>query len=188
MDMGLERHECGLPGGCEAADSRVEELYAAFLRIYAAWRQKREELRQLRQTTAEEAGLHFDDAEGLHDALVRRRRMSISDFLEREDREASLLAQRGYAELQQEVDGLRRLVGQIANEIFSTPAGSVRGVAPKLQLLRYALGRRGAQEDGDEEFESCQDTAAQPWFDSLAHEIERLAANAESGNQSSKSV
>lgn len=179
--MGLHRSEQDIPTCESPADARIVELYDAFRKVYDAWKKKEENLRELRRATAREAGLYFDDANALHDALIKDQRMTVTDFLDREREETLMLEQRQCAELEQEVESLRRLAGRIANDIFSMPADTVCGITPKLKILRLAIGRHGAQEDGDEDFEAYQETAPEPWLDSVLRDVERLAGDRMSG-------
>lgn len=98
----------------------------------------------------------------------------VAAFLERAEREDEALARRGYFELQAEANHALECAGNVANRIFAVAAESPEGILVKLAILRQALGRRGAQEDGDEDLEAFQDVAPVLWLDSLEADIARL--------------
>lgn len=163
------------PEDLDAAHEVIASRYAEFCSAWRRWKQKNSEIRQLRIRAAGEVGLPSDGGPSLYSALTGRFRDGLGDFLNKEAREAELLEARGLASLLAQANSARERAGQLANEIFAMPALSLQDVAVKVRIMRHALGRRGAQEDGDEDLDAFQDDADEPWFDTILHDMERLA-------------
>jgi hypothetical protein len=98
----------------------------------------------------------------------------VADFLDRTEREDEALRERGYFDLQAQANQALECAGHTANRIFASAAASPAAIRVKLAVLRRALGRRGAQDDGDEDLEAYQEVAPVMWLDSLEQDIARL--------------
>ncbi|WP_147274844.1 hypothetical protein [Ferruginivarius sediminum] len=159
----------------EYADTHLMRLHQAFQRSYRNWKVTIETLREMRRDAGEAVGLSTAGGSSLlKSTILKNRRAAISQIFEREANEEALLEKWGYGEMQERANTLQDYVGRTANEIFSTPAQTLSGLAIKVDVLQLALGRRGTQEDGDEDLEAFQSTASQPWFDSIARDIRRM--------------
>jgi hypothetical protein len=161
----------------DETDATLIELHEKFQKYYVDWKASLENLRQMRLQVAERVGLPFGDASGLCEELRKMQPIPISDFIEKERQEEAILHQSGYPIVQARVDAIHESVGRIVNQIFATRAYTLKGLAVKIEVLHLALGRRGSQEDGDEDLEAFQAGASEAWFDSLARDIRQMTAS-----------
>lgn len=155
-------------------DDDLLRFYQAFSQVYDEWKRQHALVREYRAFAARKAGSSYDDTRVSSYLPLDSPGPSINEFLEKGRREDAILKEYGFPDIEQRVDELRSRAGHMANRIFATRATSVAGLAVKLKVLRLALGRRGAQEDGDEELEAYQDSAEEFWIDSVNRDAERL--------------